>query len=56
MGDTARDFGKLFNNDEFKRNLDAMFRNSEPVTRAIGGLFVGITDTIVSTAARTKET
>ena len=56
MGDTARDFGSLFKSGEFQANLQAMFRNAEPITRAIGDLFVGVTGDIVEMGARTGAT
>ncbi|MFG1636263.1 hypothetical protein ACGFKX_15645 [Pseudonocardia alni] len=56
MGDTAADFGRLFKSDEFKKNLDQMLRNSEPVTKAIGSLFLSITDSLVTMGAKTSQT
>lgn len=47
LSDTADQFANLFQSDRFKNNLDALFRSTEPVTRAIGGLFVKLTDKIV---------
>lgn len=42
MGDTARKAGEMFKSDEFKANLEATFRASEPITRATGDLLVNL--------------
>lgn len=47
MGDTASRLGDLFKTQKFKNDLDGFLRATEPVTRAIGDLLVGMTGKLV---------
>lgn len=51
MGDSARKAGELFQSPEFKKNLDALFRASDPITKALGDGFVSLSNTVVRAGA-----
>lgn len=51
LSDTARDMGNLFKTDEFKKNLDGLLKGTEPVTRAMGDMFVRLTDRVIKFGA-----
>lgn len=52
MGDTARDMGALFKSEDFKRNLDALLKSTDPITKSIGRLFVDMTSKMVEFGAK----
>ena len=51
MGDTAEKLGKVFESDRFKRNLDAMLKTADPITRQIGDSFTRLIDKTVEFGA-----
>lgn len=51
MGETAIKAGQMFKSDEFKANLEATFRASEPITRAIGDGLVNLTGRLIQFGA-----
>lgn len=51
MGDTARKMGELFKSEDFQKNLDALLKAADPITRSIGNLFVDMTRRVVQFGA-----
>ncbi|MFC5947080.1 hypothetical protein ACFQH9_02155 [Pseudonocardia lutea] len=51
MANTARSMGQLFKSDEFKSNLDTLFKASQPITQAIGDGLVTLTGRLVKFGA-----